>query len=223
MEILSAKLIENDYICEMKPHEVILIGAGGHALSIAEFAAPLIVGYLANEKSPDMPGDFLGQDSLAPGYIEEGKRFHMAFVYSGLPIMQKRRKLIEEYEKIGARFESLIAPTAIITPNSRIGEGCAIMAGAIINRAFLSENVIVNSGAIVEHDCKIGKNSFVGPGAVIGGFTSIGENCFIGLGAKIGNGLTIGDNITVAMGAIVNRDLTEPGIYHGFPLKRYKI
>lgn len=207
----------------MKPKEVILVGAGGHALSLAEFAGDEIWGYLANEENPELRARWLGSDNEATNYIRKGYPFHMAYVYSDLPIMRKRGLLLEEYEKKGARFASLISPTAIITFNSKIGEGCAIMAGAIVNRAELESNIIVNSGAIIEHDCKIGKNTFIGPGAVIGGFTTIGENCFVGLGARISNGLTIGDNVTVAMGAIVNKNLMEPGIYHGFPLKRFKI
>ena len=216
-------MIRFDYICEMKLQKVIMVGAGGHALSLAEFAGENIAGYIANEENPDMPGFLFGPDAIAPRLVEQGKLFHMAYVYTGLPIMKKRRQLLEEYEALGAKFATIVAPSAIITPTAVIGDGSAVMTGAIINRAKIGKNVIINSGAIIEHDCVIGENSFIGPGAVIGGFTKIGENCFIGLGAKIGNGLTIGDNITVAMGAIVNRNLTEPGIYHGFPLKRYRI
>lgn len=207
----------------MKSKKVILIGAGGHALSLSEFGREKISGYIAKEQSVNMPGIYYGDDNSALAMIESGFEFHIAFVYSGLPIMAARRKLIEYYEDLGANFTSLVSPTAIITPNSKINKGCALMAGVIINRAELGKHVIVNSGAIVEHDCKIGTNTFIGPGAVVGGFTTIGENCFIGLGARIGNGLKISDNITVAMGAIVNKNLTEPGIYHGFPLKRFKV
>ena len=207
----------------MKSEEVILIGGGGHALSLAEFAVDQIEGYLAKEENPQMPGVLMGSDDDAERLARSGKKFHMAYVYSGWPIMKKRESLIKEYIDKGARFVTLISPTSIITPTSIIGEGCALMNGTIINRAILGRNVIVNTGAIVEHDCKIGDNTFIGPGAVVGGFTEIGKNCFIGLGARIGNGLKIGNDITVAMGAVVNKDLKEPGIYHGFPLKRFKI
>lgn len=207
----------------MKEREVIMIGAGGHALSLAEFAANRIAGYIANDRNPDMPAEWLGSDEIAEEFIRDGKSFHMAFVYSGWPVMKKRWELLEQYKNKGAQFVSLISPDAIVTPNSHIGEGSAVMTGAIINRAFLGENVIVNSGAIVEHDCEIGDNSFIGPGAVIGGFTKIGKNCFIGLGARLANGITIGDNISIAMGTVLNRNLKEPGIYHGLPLKRFKI
>lgn len=223
MPLLLCKVNRIDYICEMNPQEVILVGAGGHALSIAEFAQNEITGYISNEANIDMPGCWFGDDSVAPDLVAQGKLFHMAYVYSGLPSMGKRRKLLEDYGAIGAQFATLIAPSALITPKTEIGKGSAIMAGTIINRSYIGRNVIVNSGVIVEHDCMIGENTFIGPGAVIGGFTTIGENCFIGLGARIGNGLSIGNNISISMGAIVNRNLTEPGIYHGSPLKHFKM
>lgn len=215
--------MEMIYFCKMKSNEIIMVGAGGHALSLAEFAGSRIMGYLARESREEMPGEWLGDDDAMQPLIDAGHLFHMAFVYAGLPVMTAREELLKKYEDAGARFLSLISPSAIVTPHSRISEGCAILSGAIVNRSRLGKNVIVNSGAIVEHDCMIGQNTFIGPGAVIGGFTSIGKNCFIGLGARIGNGLTIADNVTVAMGAVVNRNLKEPGIYHGFPLRLFKL
>lgn len=207
----------------MKHQDVILVGAGGHALSLCEFAGDKISGYLAFDKNESMPVERLGDDSCMARFIKDGKAFHIAFVYSGLPLMWKRGKIIESYKQSGAQFASLISPNAIVTPNSVVGEGTAIFNGAIVNRACLGNHVIVNSGAIVEHDCVIGDNTFIGPGAVVGGFTKIGSNCFIGLGARIGNGLEIADNVSVAMGAVVNKNLTEPGIYHGQPLKLFKL
>ena len=207
----------------MKRNEVILVGAGGHALSLAEFAADRIAGYLARGENPGMPGKWLGGDEDLERWVEEGYRFHMAFVYSKMPWMEARKKLLDLYQQRGGKFVSLISPTAIVTPHSEIGEGSAVMQGAIVNRARLGENVVVNSGAIVEHDCTVGENTFIGPGAVIGGFTKIGNNCFIGLGARVSNNVTIGDNISIAMGAVVTNSLTEPGIYHGTPLRRFKM
>ncbi|MDE5883402.1 MAG: transferase [Muribaculaceae bacterium] len=205
-------------------NKIILAGGGGHALSLLE-AAPLsdFAGYLALAPADSMPLEWLGDDAETAALAAKGYLFHIAYVYSGLPVMEKRRKLIEQYEAAGARFATIIAPTAIVTPNTHISEGCAILNGAIVNRATLGKNVVVNSGAIVEHDCVVGANTFIGPGAVIGGAVTIGDDCFIGLGAKIKNCVRIASGVTVAMGAIVTRDLLEPGIYHGTPLRRYKI
>lgn len=195
------------YYSKAMERDLILVGAGGHALSLAEFAGDKITGYLANNANPEMPGEWFGTDADLLKFIEAGSLFHIAFVYGRMPRMVTRRQLLDKYEMAGAKFATLISPQAIVTPNSEIGEGSAIMTGAIINRAKIGRHVIVNSGAIVEHDCHIGDNTFIGPGAIIGGFTTIGKNCFIGLGAKIRNGITIRDGATVGMGAIVTQSI----------------
>lgn len=203
---------------------IVLAGGGGHALSIVE-TLPLseFAGYIALAPSENMPLPWLGDDTDVASLAAYGHPFHMAFVYEGFPVMDKRKRLIKQYEQAGAKFTTIIAPSAIVTPRSEVGKGTAILHRAVINRANLGKNVVVNTGAIVEHDCNIGSNTFIGPGAVIGGGVTIGDDCFIGLGAKVKNGLKIVSGVTVAMGATVTRDLLEPGIYHGTPLRRYKI
>ncbi len=202
---------------------MILAGGGGHGLSLLEALSDNCPAYGYFDLAPveAMPIPYLGTDLSAPEYIDKGHKIHIAFVYSGLPVMEKRRKLIELYESFGARFETIIAPTAIVTPRSIIGNGAAILNGAIINRAIIGEQAIINNGAIVEHDCRIGRNTFIAPGVVIGGGTVIGDNCFIGLGSRLKNGITIASGITIGMGTTLTRSLTEPGIYHGTPLRRH--
>ena len=207
-----------------KKDKIVLVGGGGHALSLLEaLRDPKAVrGYIALEASPSLTLEWLGDDEAARG-LRDDSLFHIAFVYSGLPVMALRRKIIEKYETMGARFASIIAPTAIVTRNARIADGCAVMNGAIVNRAHIGRHAVVNTGAIVEHDCEIGSNTFIGPGAVMGGAVKIGSDCFIGLGSRIKNGVTIAPGITVGMGAVVTDDLREPGIYHGNPLKFHSL
>lgn len=205
--------------------KIILAGGGGHALSLLEALPELenIEGYFALQPSEAMPVRWLGTDDSLPEWLESNL-FHIAFVYSGLPLMNKRRNMIDYFEGRGAIFESIIAPSAVITRNAKVAEGCAVLNNAVINRATLGRHVIVNTGAIVEHDCIVGKNTFIGPGAVIGGNVHIGENCFIGLGAKVKNNVTIADGVSVGMGCVIDRDLTEPGVYHGHaPLKYHRL
>ena len=204
--------------------KIVLAGGGGHALSVLEATADprRIAGYTSPTPSDMMPAEWLGDDDATPQLAERGYRFHMAFVYHGLPLMDRRREIIGRYREMGARFESIIAPTAIVTRNSTLGEGCAILNGAIVNRATIGENTVVNSGAIVEHDCVVGSNTFIGPGVVIGGAVTIGDDCFIGLGTRIKNCVKIASGVSVAMGANVTTDLLEPGIYHGTPLRLHK-
>ena len=203
-----------------KRDKLVLVGGGGHALSLIEaFQDPdAIIGYTAPAMAANMPLDWLGDDSVSP-ILRENHKFHIAFVYAGLPLMDKRRRIIETYENFGADFFSIIADSAIVTRNASVADGCAILNRAVVNRASLGRHVVVNTGAIVEHDCEIGSNSFIGPGAVLGGAVKVGRDCFIGLGARLKNGISIAPDISIGMGAVVSDSLSEPGIYHGNPLR----
>lgn len=207
----------------MKNGKIILVGGGGHALSLLE-AIPdptLVAGYLDLSPSRNMAIPYLGEDDNAHKYKDERALFHIAFVYSGLPEMAARRKLIEYYDSLGVDYAAIIAPAATVTHNSKVGEGAAILNGAIVNRAQIGRHAIINSGAIIEHDCIVGENTFIGPGTVVGGATVIGSDCFIGLGTKLKNGIKIAPGTTIGMGAVVTNDIREAGIYHGFPLRKY--
>lgn len=201
--------------------EFVMVGGGGHALSLLESLPESLrlVGYTAISPSEKMPCPWLGNESVNPEITHLPYHFHIAFIYGGTPRMDKREAIIKKFENEGGEFVSIISPHAIVTPNSVVGEGSAILTGAIVNRATLGRHVVVNTGGIVEHDCVIGNNTFIGPGAVIGGGVTVGENCFIGLGARIRNGIVIGKDITVGMGSIVTSNLTKPGMYYGTPLK----
>ena len=101
----------------MNDQRLILAGGGGHALSVVEALDndSIIAGYTALSPSPDMPADWLGNDNDVAELAGKGFLFHMAFVYAGLPVMDKRRRLIEWYENAGAEFVSVIAPSAIVS------------------------------------------------------------------------------------------------------------
>ena len=198
----------------MNEKRTILVGGGGHASSILESFGNSIAGYLSKAPNPSLDLPRLGDDNDAKKFKDRND-FHIAFVFSGIPNMQRRKELIDKYKELNVEFHTFISPMAMITPGSLISPGAAILTGAIINKGVIGENSIINSGAIIEHDTVIGDNVFVGPGAIIGGLVKIEDNVFIGLGAKIRNGIKIVSGVTIGMGSIVTKDILNPGIYYG--------
>ena len=199
----------------MQRKKTLLIGSGGHAVSLLENFYDNIAGYLDFQPTRNLNIEWVGSDEKAPFFANEGYDFHIAVIYSKSPDMRLRRAIIEKYGEFEAAFKTFISSSALVSRGSEVGEGCAIMAGAILNKATLSRHVVANSGSVIEHDVEIGENVFIGPGAVIGGGTKIGKDCFIGLGAKVRNGINISDNVTVGMGSIVTKDILKPGLYYG--------
>ncbi|OON94499.1 MAG: hypothetical protein ATN31_03195 [Candidatus Epulonipiscioides saccharophilum] len=78
------------------------------------------------------------------------------------------------------------------------------MPSVIINCCTNIEKlVIINTGAIIEHNCSIGYNVHVAPTACILGGIYIGNFVHIGVKAVILQNCTVGDRAIIGLGAIV--------------------
>lgn len=197
-----------------------LIGGGGHALSLLQLGLP-VDGYVDRRECPGLKGrlPWLGDDAaFLASCSPDDWRVHIAIVGGSGKEMGLRNRIARRYQDYDGA--TLIAPTAIVAGGSRIGEGSAVMHGAIINGATLGRRCIVNTGAVVEHGCAAADNVFIGPGATVCGGVTIGDDCFIGAGATVRNCVTICSGVTIGIGAAVAADITEPGVYTGVPAKK---
>jgi acetyltransferase EpsM len=73
--------------------------------------------------------------------------------------------------------------------------------------AVLDDYCMVNVGATVSHDTRIGCYSNINPGVHLAGNVTIGSACYIGMGTNVIQGRTIGSGTVVGAGAVVIRDL----------------
>jgi len=78
---------------------------------------------------------------------------------------------------------------------------------------------IINSCAVVEHDCSVGAFSHISPGTILCGGVSIGSGAHVGAGAVVRQQLSIGHNSIIGMGSVVTRDIPENVIAFGNPCK----
>lgn len=198
--------------------KILLIGGGGHARSVIEaMGASRFAGYAAL-KPAEIPLQvpYLGDDAdMLSGAAPEDIDIHIAMGFGTGGSLALRRKIIQAYAEFYA--PALIAPTALVTPASTIGPGTAVMARAIVNRSAIGSHCVINTGAIIEHDCHLGENVFIGPGAILCGEVTVGHDVFIGAGAIIKQGVHIPDATVIGMGAVIVSSPTEAGTYVGSP------
>ena len=83
--------------------------------------------------------------------------------------------------------------------------------------AVIGRHAIINSGAIIEHDCNIGDYVHVSPHATICGTCNIGNKTWIGAGATIINNTNITSNVIIGAESTVIKDVNKPGTYVGSP------
>ena len=75
--------------------------------------------------------------------------------------------------------------------------------------------MIINSRALIEHDCQIASHSHVAPGAVLCGQVSVGEQAFIGAGATVIQQITVGHRAIIGAGTVIVKDVAADTIVKG--------
>ncbi len=110
----------------------------------------------------------------------------------------------------GHTFGTGIHSSAVISPNSFIGEGTVVMQGAIIQSgSTVGKHCIVNTGASVDHDCNIADFVHISPHSTLCGNATVGEGSWIGAGTTIIPGVKIGKWCIMGAGSVVTKDIPD--------------
>ncbi|TLS50576.1 acetyltransferase [Paenibacillus antri] len=207
----------------MKP--VVVIGGGGHAKVVIQtlrLTGTPVVGYtdLEDRHGGSIQGvPYLGTDEAfvlcyTPGDVV--LTIGLGSVKSNVP----RIRLYTRFKELGYPFHSLIHPSAVIADDVVIGEAVQIMAGAVIQPSVrIGANVIVNTRASVDHDCRLDDHCSIAPGAIITGAVTVATGAFVGAGATIIQNITIGQHACVGAGAVVLQDVRPGSTAVGIPAK----
>jgi len=204
----------------IRPRKLAIAGFGGHAKVIADTAHTL--GWVISGFD-DAPTDHVNKGvwSLCGTIGELFSRIHeFDGIAIGIGDNYIRLKLHREFLTYGARLESLVHPHASVSQFTSIAEGCAVMAGSVINYgAVIKDSCIINTGATVDHECFLDTGVHVCPGAHLAGNVTIGEHTLIGIGAAVIQGVKIGKNSIVGAGAVVIRDVPDNTLVMGVPAR----
>jgi len=94
------------------------------------------------------------------------------------------------------------------------------MAGAILNPfAEVGNHCIVNTGASVDHDVKIGDFVHVAPYCTRCGEVEVGEGTWVWAGTTIIQGVRVGRNCFIGAGSVVVKDFPDGCLCYGNPAK----
>lgn len=128
----------------------------------------------------------------------------------------KIRKKIAE--KIKTIYVKVVHPNAVIALDTEIKEGTVVMAGVIINASVkIGRHCILNTGAVIEHDCEVDDFVHISPNVSLGGNVIVGEGSHIGIGASVIQGITIGKWATVGAGCVIIHDVPDYSVVVGNP------
>jgi sugar O-acyltransferase (sialic acid O-acetyltransferase NeuD family) len=199
--------------------KLIIIGAGGHGKVIADIALKLntfdSIAFLDDgDKKECMGLKVIGKVSDKLKYVNSAE------IFVAIGNSEQRKKLIEELLEAGASVPVLIHPSAVIGNDVAIGQGTAIMAGAVINPCSkLGKGVILNTCSSIDHDCVVEDFCHLAVGVRLAGTVTLGTNVWLGVASAVKNNVSICANTVIGAGAVVVDNIVESGTYVGVPAK----
>lgn len=199
---------------------IILIGGGGHAAVLADILLGQHRDILAVISPTETDGRsiFAGIERLNSD--DKIKQFDPSQVrlVNGIGMMPRsklKQQINEAYSALGYIFETVIATDAIVSCYATLQQGVQIFAGSIVQSgSVIGAHSIINTGVVIEHDCRIGTYNHIAPRAVLCGQVATGTGVYVGAGATVIQSLSLAKDTIVAAGATVVNSLTEKQIVY---------
>jgi sugar O-acyltransferase (sialic acid O-acetyltransferase NeuD family) len=201
--------------------KLLIIGASGHGKVVADIALKMNkwqnVVFLdddINIKS-SLGLEVLGTLDKVSEYIDEYELF------VGIGNNATRQRIQNMLETVGAKIPVLIHPNAVVGEQVDIGSGTAVMAGAVVNCCTkIGKGCIVNTGSTIDHDNYIEDFVHISPGTHLAGTVHVGQGSWLGIGSAVSNNISITNGCIAGAGSVIVKDITEPGVYVGAPVRR---
>ena len=196
----------------MNKENIILIGAGGHALSCIDvieqenkYNIHGLIG-LKDEVGKKISGyDVIASDDELTSLVKEVK--YALITLGQMKNVDQRVELFNRVNELGFKLPTIISPHSYVSQHSEIGIGTIIMHGAIVNLgAKIGYNCVINSRALVEHGTQIADHCHISTGAILNGDCVVESKSFVGSGAIVKQGITIKTSSFVNMGQIVTKN-----------------
>lgn len=210
--------------------QIIIIGAGGHGREVADIVrhqssqgeAVHLLGFI--DDRAELHGQVLaGIPVLGDWSWLNGSQQRNVAVICALGTPSILRRVVQRVQETGMAFASAISPLAYISPFACIGQGVMIFPHTFVSAGtHLEDHCIVNVGATVSHDSRVGRYSNLCPGVHLAGNVTIDEGCFIGIGTSVIQGCSIGPWSVIGAGAAVIGDIPAHATAVGIPARVIK-
>ena len=207
----------------MKSVPVVIAGAGGHALVVADILQLTklyrIAGFLdeispQRRAEPHGPARILGGLDELPHLFANGVRHAIVAIGHNA----SRIRIAGTLTNAGFELISAIHPSSVISSSAKIGAGCVVAAQATIcAETVVANNVIVNTGSTIDHECKIEAGVHICPGCHLAGRVHVGYGSWIGIGSTLIDRISIGAEAYIGAGSLVLSDVPASMLAYGVP------
>ena len=198
--------------------ELAIVGASGHGKVIADIAEQL--GFVVKFYDDAYPNKTYIEHWPIYGTCADLIALNTTSIDVVVAIGNNdiRLQKIQLLQQNNFNLISLIHPTAVISQYAAIAEGTVIFAGAVINAfAKIGVGCIINTAAVVEHDCIISDCTHICPNVALAGGVVVGSKSWVGIGSQVKQLVTIGDNCLIGAGSTVVKNIPDNATAFGSP------
>ena len=201
------------------PTAILIYGGGGHGKSVLELVEATgtyrVVGFV-DDGIPKgeliLGNELLGGSEILPELFEGGVRLAVNAV-GGIGDLAIRRVVFQRLLKAGFGCPAVAHPSAVLEPSASLSPGVQVFPLAYVgSQVQTGFGTIINTGAIVSHECVLGELVNISPGAILAGDVKVGAGALVGMGVTVNLGVRIGENTRIGNGATVKSDVPDGGI-----------
>jgi sugar O-acyltransferase (sialic acid O-acetyltransferase NeuD family) len=132
----------------------------------------------------------------------------------------RRRGVIDSLGVTNNRFATIIHPSAVVSPDARIGYNTVIMPNVVVSAgSVVGNHCMILPNTIIAHDSTVGDLTLIGSNVTISGYVKIGENCYIGSGVSVREKIVVGRGSLVGLGSSVVSDVEPHVVVAGNPAR----
>lgn len=199
---------------------MIIIGSGGHAISVANVAisAGYKIAFFIDKQKIGL--SLLGIKIIGNIFdLDNYSEFDYSIAVGDNHLREKiYQAMLKKYERIN--FPSLVHNSAVISHFSKINDGTVVMPGAVVGpNSTVGKFCIINTRSSIDHDCVMFDFSSLAPGAVTGGTVEIGSRSSIAISAVIKQGINVGKDCVLGASSYLADNLPNNSVAYGTPAK----
>lgn len=200
---------------------VVVYGGGGHGKVLLDLLGAMgtytIAGVVDDhfERGRHVLGHtVLGGAEVLVGLVGDGVSLAANGV-GGIGRPEARREVFDRLAGAGFTCPALVHPTALVEPSAVLEDGVQILAHAYVGSAArIGFGSLLNTAAVVNHDCGVGRHVSISPGALLAGDVTVGDGSLVGMGATVNIGVVIGEGARIGNSAVVKSDVAPGAVVH---------
>ena len=205
--------------------ELIIVGASGFGREMVKYIEDInrqkptwnLKGFLDDNLSAldGYPCDYKIIGPIHGWQPAENEEFVCALAFPAV-----KKKVVELLKGKGAKFVTLIHPSAMLHTYCSIGEGVVITPNSVISANATVGDFASILGSSVAHDASVGEWSTLSGKCALNGHVQCGKMVYMGCGVLVAPSKKIGDGATVGIGSIVISNVKAGTTVFGNPAKK---